>query len=152
MKVFLYEYTCSAAIATLPAAASLCAEGWAMLAAVNQDMNLLPDVEPITLLHSHCEQKPAGVVVRFAGPGQEEVIFRELAADADYSLIIAPEFDDILFTRCRWVEEAGGKLLGPSSEAVRLTGDKLLLARHLRAYGIPTPPSRGDKIGILVPQ
>jgi predicted ATP-grasp superfamily ATP-dependent carboligase len=38
------------------------------------------------------------------------------------------------------VEEAGGRLLGPSAAAVRLTGDKLLLARHLIRRGVPTPP------------
>jgi predicted ATP-grasp superfamily ATP-dependent carboligase len=35
----------------------------------------------------------------------------------------------------------GGRLLGPSSAAVRLTTDKLRLAEHLRARGVPTPPT-----------
>jgi len=70
----------------------------------------------------------------------EEQRFRELARAADYTLVIAPEFDDILWTRCRWVEEAGGKLLGPSADAVKRTGDKLRLARHLMDHGVPTPP------------
>jgi hypothetical protein len=64
-----------------------------------------------------------------------------LAAAADWSLVIAPEFDDILLQRCRWVEEEGGRLLGPSSEAARLTADKLTLARHWMERGIATPPA-----------
>src|SRR5262249_27439321 len=50
-----------------------------------------------------------------------------------------PEFNDLLYRRCCWVEESGGRLLGPGPEAVHLTGDKLALARHLDARGVPTP-------------
>ena len=48
---------------------------------------------------------------------------------------IAPEFDRILESRCRWVLEEGGRLLGPSPEAVALTADKLALAEHLERSG-----------------
>src|SRR5262249_60505028 len=74
--------------------------------------------------------------------GGEETAVRDLAAAADGSLVIAPEFDDILRGRCRWVEEAGGRLLGPSSEAVALTADKLRLGEHLLGHAAPTPPCR----------
>jgi predicted ATP-grasp superfamily ATP-dependent carboligase len=123
MQVFVYEYCC----AGRPGAAALQAEGRAMLAAVVEDLGRLPGVEAVTL-------PPAR-------PDTEERAFRMLARGADWSLVIAPECDGLLAERCRWVEEEGGRLLGPSSAAVWLTGDKLELAHHLLARDVPTPPS-----------
>jgi len=120
MRVFVYEYTGAQADGTL--SASLRAEGRAMLSAVLADFRRIPGVEAVTL---------AGAEHRAA--------FADLAGSADFTLLIAPEFDDILAERCRWVEEADGRLLGPSRAAVGLTGDKLRLAEHLRAAGVPTP-------------
>jgi len=121
MRVFVYEHTC--ALADPSAAGSLAAEGRAMLSAVLDDFRRVSGVEPITL-----------------GAGEGREAFCELARSADWTLLIAPEFDGILAERCRWAEEAGGRLLGPSSEAVRLTADKWLTARHLQAAAVPTPP------------
>jgi predicted ATP-grasp superfamily ATP-dependent carboligase len=81
----------------------------------------------------------AGKQFRRIRPPEEEAVFRQLAGQADYTLVIAPEFDDILARRCRWVEEVHGRLLGPSSAAARLTGDKLALGQRLQDYRIPTP-------------
>jgi predicted ATP-grasp superfamily ATP-dependent carboligase len=120
MRVFVYEYTCATADASL--GASLHSEGRAMLSAVVDDFRRIPGVEAVTL--------PAG---------EDRDTVCDLARSADWTLLIAPEFDGLLAERCRWVEEAGGRLLGPSSAAVRLTADKLLLSRHLRAAGVPTP-------------
>src|SRR5262249_24490688 len=72
-------------------------------------------------------------------PSEDEATFRALARDADCALIIAPEFDDLLLQRVLWAEQEGTSLLGPSSEAVRLTGDKLALAQHLLRHGVATP-------------
>ena len=54
---------------------------------------------------------------------------------------MAPECDDVLPERLRWVEEAGGRSLGSTVEAARLAGDKLRLAGLLRERGVPTPYS-----------
>jgi hypothetical protein len=125
MRVFVYEYLCAGGTARQPSAPSLRAEGKAMLSAVLADLAQVPGIQVETLLNQDSKS--------------EEGRFRELATAADYTLVIAPEFDDILATRCRWVEEAGGRLLGPSAEAVKQTADKLLLARHLSDHGIRTP-------------
>jgi hypothetical protein len=122
MQVFVYEYFCARG-----ADSALQSEGRAMLSAVLEDLGRLPGVEAVTL-----PTVPAD---------EEERAFRALARGADWSLVIAPESDGLLAERSRWVEEEGGRLLGPSSAAVRLTGDKLGLARHLLAQGVPTPPS-----------
>jgi predicted ATP-grasp superfamily ATP-dependent carboligase len=121
MRVVVYEYTCARAGAA--AGGSLHSEGRAMLAAVLDDLRPIPGAEVMT--------PPAG---------DERAALREAARSSDHVLLIAPEFDGLLAERCHWVEEAGGRLLGPSSAAVRLTSDKLRLSHHLRAAGVPTPP------------
>ncbi len=95
-----------------------------MLTALADDFARIPGVEVLTLL------------------GDDENAFRSLTRKADATLVIAPEFDDLLATRCRWVREAGGRLLGSTLEAVNLTADKFSLAHHLRERGIPTPLTR----------
>ena len=69
----------------------------------------------------------------------EKAALQQLAQEADGCIIIAPEFDGILEQRCRWVEEAGGTLLGPSAKAVHLVSDKWRLAQHWHERNVPTP-------------
>jgi predicted ATP-grasp superfamily ATP-dependent carboligase len=126
MRVFVYEYTC-AAVAPLPP--SLRAEGQAMLAAILDDFNHVPGVEAVTL----------------PGP-EDETAFRDLTQAADWTLVIAPEFDGLLVNRCRRVAHAGGRLLGSMLPAIELTADKAALGRLWRWYNVPTPrcfPVRG---------
>jgi len=125
-RVFVFEFTSSSPIASADAlGAALNAEGQAMRAAALADFACIPGVESFTI-------DPTA---------DEEAAFRAAARAADWSLVIAPEFDDILLNRCRWVHEENGKLLGPSPETVRLCGDKLALANHWNAQGVPTPPT-----------
>jgi predicted ATP-grasp superfamily ATP-dependent carboligase len=137
-RLFVYEYSCAQAAAK-DVAKSLRVEGWAMLTALTADLADLPEVRPRSLLAADCTTPLEGQAIHLE-PGQDEAkAFRELAGAADFSLIIAPEFDGLLTTRCRWVEEAGGRLLGPSSAAVRLTADKLALGKYLLGRGVRTP-------------
>jgi predicted ATP-grasp superfamily ATP-dependent carboligase len=99
-------------------APSLLAEGRAMLAAVAADFRSVPGAR----------------VLQFG-----TAPFTELARAADYTLIIAPECGGRLEHLCREVLSVGGRLLGPSPGAVRLTADKLDLARHWDRHGVPTP-------------
>jgi predicted ATP-grasp superfamily ATP-dependent carboligase len=137
MRVFVYEYL--SAQETTNLAPSLRNEGRAMLAAAIADFASLPGIEVRTILPASLPCDLPGVV-RFA-PGEELDTFRTEAARADYTLVIAPEFDDLLESRAHWVLEAGGQLLGSSPEAVRLCGDKLALAATLHAASVPTPQS-----------
>jgi predicted ATP-grasp superfamily ATP-dependent carboligase len=121
--VFVYEHLCALGASDgnrLSLAPSLLVEGRAMRDAIVEDLRSVP-ADVLTL------------------DDDNEAEFRGLSALADFSLVIAPETDGILEERCRWVEEEGGRLLGPTSDAVRLTGDKLTLASHLAKAGIPTP-------------
>jgi predicted ATP-grasp superfamily ATP-dependent carboligase len=137
MRVFIYEYTCARARGK--AAPSLQTEGWAMLAAVHEDFARIPGVAPLTLLDADCPGPAGGQCLRLRRGEDEGDAFRALARAADFSLVIAPEFDDLLATRSQWVEDVGGRLLGCSPAAVRFTGDKLTLGNNLQARGVPTP-------------
>lgn len=122
MRIFVYEYLSTGAMAGQPGAESLAREGWAMLAAAVADLAACDGVDVVTM-----------------PPGDDEAVFRRLARGSDRALIIAPEFDDILARRAEWALEEGCALLGPTPDAVRLTGDKLLLAGRLKQRGVPTP-------------
>jgi predicted ATP-grasp superfamily ATP-dependent carboligase len=144
MRIFVYEYLSSGAVES--AASSLRTEGWAMLSAVLEDLARCPDVQASTLLDPRlrieAKQLPANIVAHFPQARTEEHAFRALASAADWSLVIAPESDDILARRCLVVEEVGGRLLGPSLNASRWSADKVLLNQHWQALRIPAPRSR----------
>src|SRR5947209_13083740 len=148
-RVFVYEWCCAnAARGDDPRAASLFHEGWAMLAAAAEDFCRVPGVEVTTILSPRVRDEAA--VVNGLAPVTDRGLttiwtyaevsaFRAAATEANYVLVIAPEFDRILEMRCRWAVEAGATLLGPSPGAVALTADKLKLAAHFADRGVPTP-------------
>lgn len=142
MRIFVYEFL-SAGASVGPAAASLLAEGWAMLTALLEDFRRIPGVEVETMLGAAAADRspPAGVVVHSVDGDREDVVFRQLTAAADWTLVVAPEIDGILPDCLEWIEESHGRSLGPTPTAARLAGDKLRLADHLREHGVPTPPT-----------
>ena len=115
-----------------------------MLSSVLTDLALCPGVQPIALV------EPDLIDVlplrwRNARPPpriRRTLQFRRLAREADFTLVIAPEFDDLLEHRCRWALDEGSRLLGPTPDAVRLTADKFALAAHLFRHGRPHPAHR----------
>jgi predicted ATP-grasp superfamily ATP-dependent carboligase len=142
MHLFVYEYLSSGAAETASDRTSLQTEGWAILWAVVEDLARCLKVRISTLLDSRRtppRKWSDRVVVQQVRPSAEEDTFRTLAAEADWTLVIAPEFDDILAERTRWVVESGGRLLGCSPEAIHETSDKQKLSQMWTARGIPTP-------------
>jgi predicted ATP-grasp superfamily ATP-dependent carboligase len=123
MRVFLYEYaSAQPPDGALPA--SIRREGKAMLQAVVADFSLLDAVEVVTVPE---------------GGSDEQESFQETARHADWTLVIAPELEGILSTRCRWVEEAGGRLLGCGAAAVEVLADKWQTYQLLRSGQVPVP-------------
>jgi len=125
--IFVYEYCCALGLGREPSdpAHSLYREGRAMQDALAADFAALPETLVVTLENSF--------------PDDEEARFRQLTATADWTVVIAPEFDRILEERCRWVQQSNGRLLGPNDEAVRLSADKYALFEQWRSHGVPTP-------------
>src|SRR4051794_35385453 len=99
MRLFIYEYISAAAPFAPP---SLQREGWAMLKAIVSDFQKIIGVEVVTLigvwqagdLHEANETIGRAWPSRdfiVTNPEVEPVIFRRLAREADYTLVIAPE-------------------------------------------------------------
>ncbi len=125
--IFVYEYCLALGLgreASDPAH-SLYREGRAMQDALAADFAALPDTRVVTL--------------QTATADEEKSRISYLTNSADWTVLIAPEFDGILEQRCHWVRQSQGRLLGPNEEAVRLTADKFALFEHWRTHGIPTP-------------
>jgi hypothetical protein len=147
---------------------SLVTEGVAMLAAVAADLRRIDDVEIHSILGSTAaaelwpeasrqarsrlahvadrskaglERPPEIVPIvwhRLHNSDEAAPLFARLTVECDATLLIAPEISGVLAKRCRVVEHAGRRLLGPSSTAVETCADKLALCRRLHAAGVPT--------------
>jgi predicted ATP-grasp superfamily ATP-dependent carboligase len=143
VRVLVYEFLTGGgwkANGLGPLPPSLAREGEAMALAIAADLAALP--AEVTLL---CEAggqafAPAGCrSVEIGDADAERQTVERCAAEADWSVIVAPEFSGILAERCRWVVRAGGRLLGPGLPLVELAGDKHATAEWLRARGVPAP-------------
>jgi tyramine---L-glutamate ligase len=156
VRVFLYEFVtgggCYSHAGPLRHA-SLLAEGRAMLSAIAADFGRLDDAR-IDVLADACEAPcslPACCTVHSVrSQDDERRAIDRLAAVADWTVVIAPEFQGHLATRCRAVERAGGKLLGPDSDFVALTSDKHATARRLAEWKVRVPSgialAAGDRL------
>jgi predicted ATP-grasp superfamily ATP-dependent carboligase len=156
MQVFISEHITGGGLLSagdVPGG-SLLREGLAMLTALAQDMAGIDDVHvAVTWDHRLPPVMPPQVEVVEAGCLTEErQAFRRLAAGSDWTVAIAPEFDGILLDRCRGVEDAGGRLLGPRPDLVELAADKHATVEHLAAAGIPAPRGVVLKQGEALPR
>jgi predicted ATP-grasp superfamily ATP-dependent carboligase len=138
MRLFVYEYLTALGTGT-GGATSLHTDGWAMLSALVEDFCRVGGVHVVTLVHPRLSHTLGHTCAILEDRDEEERTFKRLAADADYTLIIAPEHHDLLGQRCRWVLEAGGRLLGSTPAGVALAADKLALAAHFQQLSIPAP-------------
>lgn len=127
--------------------ASLMTEGQAMLMALASDFGRLPEVDTRVICSGGNSRLWAGMLgceAIDAGDRTDRMVLAEAAAQADWTLVVAPEFDGRLSERAAWVTRAGGKLLGCSLSSILLTADKHATAVHLGMRDIPVP--EGSKI------
>ena len=143
MHFFLYEWSSGGGLVNETGAlpASLVREGVTMAGALAADLIRIPgsrvtalrDPRVVQLALHGCEI----VDVQSSASQREE--FERLAAEADATLLIAPEFDGILLKAARRVVDCGGRLRSPSPEFIRLTADKHKTCERLAAAGVPVP-------------
>ncbi len=131
---------------------SLLAEGRAMLGALAADFGRLPQVRVTTT----CDQRfplplPGCQVSEVATPAAWEQEFARLAGRAEWTVVIAPEFDDLLYSSAARALAAGGRLLGPSPAWIALAADKHRTAEALQATGVPVPAGIRLEQGQLLP-
>lgn len=156
-RVLLYEFTCSGGLLHQQFEAHkvvyLQREGRAMLSALASDFARIEGYQTRVLIDERAAAAVLpGCEVILVGSAHEEIMdLQRRSGEADWTVIIAPEFDNLLYERCRWVEEAGGRLLGASPELVSLTSDKHRTAGHLRAHGVAAPEGVAWSPGQPVP-
>jgi len=143
MNIFIYEHICGGGFADQDLPDVLRQEGWAMLSHIIADFADLPETSVTTCLDRRfaAESLPADIT-RVDTADQCQTRFDQLTAAADWTLVIAPEFDDILYRLTLRVEQIGKRLLGSTPQAVRLGADKYALAAHWTRRDIPTIPTR----------
>lgn len=127
MKLFIYEHLTAQGSGRAPDSPdhSMYLEGRTMRDAVAEDFKRIPGVEVFVF-----PDEPGSMA-------QES--FDEMSRSSDWTLVIAPAFNDCLGRYTESVHRAGGRLLGPSLDTIRLTSDKLRLFNHWRSHNIPTP-------------
>lgn len=132
---------------------SLLSEGAAMVSAVADDLGRLDHVNPVVIRDrrlSGSMMQQAGHVVWVDDSQAEQHEFDRLVAQADWTILVAPEWDQILLQRARRCLQKGGRLLGPGPELIQLASDKVTLAHYLQQYDLPVPAGcllqRGDPL------
>jgi hypothetical protein len=146
MRILVHEHVTGGGLAGAPLTPSLKREGWAMLRSIVEDFSRVNEVESVVAtLDARLEGRLGGIESDRAeavpvGEGETESTLRRLAGSCDAMLVIAPELDGVLLERTLWSERHSPRILGSSSAAVALAGDKLALAGRLAALGVPTVP------------
>ncbi len=129
MDLFVYEFVSGGGWQTVfnqRPTASLLAEGRLMRDALIADFENVERVANVQTLEVS------------AGEDEREAFYRK-ANQADWTIVIAPEFRDVLAERHRWVLDAGGRLLGQPERIVTLAAHKDQTARFLLQSDILTP-------------
>jgi hypothetical protein len=114
-----------------------------MLQAILVDLRRIPDCDVVTTWDRRLGEFLLGQIesVVVDSLKDEADQFRRLASEADFSLVIAPEFDSILADRRRLIDETAGHWPGCTVEAIELCSDKWALFEHLNRHQIPTVPT-----------
>lgn len=157
MRVFVYEFVTGGGFlagATEQAVPeSLLREGCAMLLAVAADFAKLDGVHVHVLRDTRLTnfRLPSCCIHDVATAQAERRAFIQQTAAADWTLLIAPEFDGLLLSRCHLVQRMGGRLLGSDPRLIELTSDKQATAEHLLRAGIAVPQGRPLPTGQELP-
>jgi tyramine---L-glutamate ligase len=132
--------------------ASLLAEGRLMLEALAADAARDPGLDVTALVDAAQKvELPSAVHVAGVRPGEEFAALVAAAAQADWSLVVAPETDGILADRVARVREAGGCCVAPEAAFLTVAGDKQATIDALAAAGVPVPAGRSLAAGEPLP-
>ena len=144
MNVFISEHVTGGSWGDRPLNGSLAREGAAMIRALVEDCVAIDGCRVTTTWDQRLGEFPvAGGSVDLVGdPGEAAAKFSRRAAEADATLVIAPELDGALAEQWQAVADAGGRWLGSDLAAIQLAGDKLAVAHRLEQLDVPTIPTR----------
>ena len=145
MHIFLYEWITGGGLVEEPSPLpeTLLIEGQAMLAALATDFAALPETRVTVMRDARLDafslHRCTTVEVHSREHHLEE--FSRLAATADHTIVIAPEFDAILTDTIRLARRSQAKLIAASDTFIAITSNKQTTAEHLAAAGVPVPPA-----------
>jgi predicted ATP-grasp superfamily ATP-dependent carboligase len=145
LTILVHEWVTGGGIARSALPPSWANEGQAMRRAIAADFAAIstpPDVRVVVTLDSRLPDDPGPWVVQRVAPGEATERLCELAASADFTVLIAPETTGVLAHVTSELRAAGARTLGSTAEAIELTGDKAQSAAWLTSAGIDTPPTR----------
>ncbi|HWE38579.1 MAG TPA: ATP-grasp domain-containing protein [Isosphaeraceae bacterium] len=137
--IFIHEFVTGGGLAGAALPATLAAEGAAMRRALAADFAAPGGVRVVMTLDDRLDAEPGPWETVRVGPGRELEAFGRLAAEADDTLLIAPETGGTLRDRAALLDLVGGRSLGSTPAAIALAGDKFRLGRLLDDLGIATP-------------
>jgi predicted ATP-grasp superfamily ATP-dependent carboligase len=146
MHVFLYEWATGGGLVDEPGPvpASLVREGSAMIGALAADLLRMKDCRVTAMRDPRMLQlalPDCAIVDVYSRTSHREEIER-LSSATDATILIAPEFDDILLKAARWATASGGRLLSPGPEFVRVAASKQRTCELLSSAGLPVPAGR----------
>ena len=140
MRFFVFEHVSGGGMAGDPVPRGLARQGRAMLEAVARELRDA-GASVTTTRDARIELELDGVGVR---PVERDpaAALDALSADADRSLVIAPECGGVLAGWLDRLARGGRVICNAGAEAAALCGDKLALSETWRAAGVPTPHTR----------
>lgn len=139
----MHEFIAGGGLAGQELPAGLLAEGYLMLQAILADFRRWGRFPTLTTLDARLSRTGAPAdQVKLVGPGEHAALYASLVRESQAVLIIAPETAGVLKGLTATVEQLGVQLLGSSSEAVEVAGNKLACYRRFRQAGLPTPTTR----------
>lgn len=147
MRVLVYEFLCGGGWREPLFPDSLIREGKAMFQALLEDFSRIPGVTVVTTWDTRLADRPLSKKSNIewhpvSTPERDIPLLKEIGPTVDLGLIVAPEFQNKLRSRCHILREAGIPLLNCDDEAIRLCSDKLETFRFCSENGIPTIPTQ----------
>lgn len=161
MRLLIYEWCCSGGLSGPDAPRvvgdgdeqSLAREGRAMFGALAADAVRDGGFEVAALVDQSLTVDLPAAVERIDVPSGGEIeSLAGAARAADAAIVIAPETAGILASRVATVRDAGGRVLAPSEEFIRLAADKQRTIDALASAGVPVPAGRALAAGEAWPE
>ncbi len=143
MQIFVYEWATGGGLVDEPGPLpdSLVREGATMISALAADLMRIAGCRVTTLRDPRVLQLvlPGCDLVDVLSKWSHGEEIERLAAAADGTILIAPEFDNILFRTAQRVVASGGTLLSPPPAFIRIAANKQRTCEALAAAGVPVP-------------
>jgi predicted ATP-grasp superfamily ATP-dependent carboligase len=139
MKILVYEYFSGGGSENASHSSELLRLGWAMLRACIEDCIAAGHNVYTVVDQRLVDELPEGCIVVSVSPGQWLPAIKKTLSVVEAVLLIAPETGGILATLSAFVESSGKLLLGSSSRAVAIAGDKLATMAALVDHGCRVP-------------